>query len=82
MLFSGGPVDNPGLDFEASRNVEQVTAGIRARGSLKEPELTLYSDPTMSDSDIISYIAFGKPQAEAGQGESVVRPVLFQGFID
>jgi translocation and assembly module TamB len=68
LLFSGGPVDNPGLDFEASRKVEGVTAGIRARGSLKEPELTLYSDPTMADSDIISYIAFGKPQAEAGQG--------------
>ena len=72
LLFSGGPVDNPGLDFEASRKVEQVTAGIRARGSLKEPELALYSDPTMSDSDIISYIAFGKPQAEAGQGEGSV----------
>jgi len=72
LLFSGGPVDNPGLDFEASRKVEQVTAGIRARGSLKEPELTLYSDPTMGDSDIISYIAFGKPQSEAGQGEGSV----------
>jgi translocation and assembly module TamB len=68
LLFSGGPVDNPGLDFEASRKVERVTAGIRAKGSLREPELTLYSDPTMADSDIISYIAFGKPQAEAGQG--------------
>ena len=68
LLFSGGPVDNPGLDFEASRKVEQVTAGIRVRGTLREPELILYSDPTMSDSDIISYIAFGKPQAEAGQG--------------
>lgn len=68
LLFSGGPVDNPGLDFEASRKVEHVTAGIRARGSLKKPELTLFSDPTMGDSDIISYIAFGKSQAEAGQG--------------
>ncbi|MEN8205815.1 MAG: translocation/assembly module TamB domain-containing protein [Pseudomonadota bacterium] len=68
LLFSDGPVDNPGLDFEASRKVERVTAGIRAKGSLREPELTLYSDPSMSDSDIISYIAFGKPQAEAGQG--------------
>lgn len=68
LLFSGGPVDDPGLDFEASRTVGDVTAGIRARGSLRKPELTLYSDPTMGDSDIISYIAFGKPQAEIGQG--------------
>lgn len=68
LLFSGGPVDNPGLDFEASREVGDVTAGIRARGTLRKPELALYSDPGMADSDIISYIAFGKPQAEIGQG--------------
>jgi len=68
LLFSGGPVDNPGLDFEASRKVADVTAGIRASGSLRKPELTLYSDPGMGDSDIISYIAFGKPQSEIGQG--------------
>ena len=69
LLFSGGPVDNPGLDFEASRQVSDVTAGIRAKGTLKVPEITLYSDPTMPESDIISYIAFGRPQSEIGQGE-------------
>ena len=69
LLFSGGPVDNPGLDVDASRQVDNVTAGIRARGTLKVPEITLYSDPTMPESDIISYIAFGKPQSEIGQGE-------------
>ena len=69
LLFSGGPVDNPGLDFEASRQVDNVTAGIRAKGTLKVPEITLYSAPTMPESDIISYIAFGKPQSEIGQGE-------------
>lgn len=68
LLFSGGPVDNPGLDFEASRRIVDITAGIRARGTLREPELTLYSDPAMPDADIISYIAFGKPQSEIGQG--------------
>ncbi|MCG6900640.1 MAG: translocation/assembly module TamB domain-containing protein [Gammaproteobacteria bacterium] len=68
LLFSGGPVDNPGLDFEASRTVGDITAGIRGSGTLRKPELSLYSDPSMADSDIISYIAFGKPQAEIGQG--------------
>ena len=68
LLFSGGPVDNPGLDFEAARRIGDITAGIRGKGTLREPVLTLYSDPSMADSDIISYIAFGKPQAEAGQG--------------
>ncbi|MGB5180531.1 MAG: translocation/assembly module TamB domain-containing protein, partial [Gammaproteobacteria bacterium] len=68
LLFSGGPVDNPGLDLEASRTVGDVTAGIRGKGTLRNPVLSLYSVPGMGDSDIISYIAFGKPQAEVGQG--------------
>ena len=53
----------------ASRRVEDVRAGIRAKGTLKVPEISLFSNPAMPDSDIISYIAFGRPQSEIGQSE-------------
>ncbi|MCO6414531.1 MAG: translocation/assembly module TamB domain-containing protein, partial [Thiogranum sp.] len=66
LLFGGGPVDNPGLDFAAERVVGDVHAGVRVRGTLKEPEVALYSDPSMSDADILSYITIGRPAAEAG----------------
>ncbi|MGD2138179.1 MAG: translocation/assembly module TamB domain-containing protein, partial [Gammaproteobacteria bacterium] len=69
LLFSGGPVDNPGLDFRASRTVRDVTAGVRVSGTLETPELTLFSDPAMSESDIISYISFGRPMAQIGDGD-------------
>ncbi|MDT8385930.1 MAG: translocation/assembly module TamB domain-containing protein [Thiogranum sp.] len=68
LLFSGGPVDNPGLDFDAERVVGDVHAGVRVRGTLKEPELSLYSDPALSDADILSYITLGRPAAQAGEG--------------
>ena len=68
LLFSGGPVDNPGLDFRASRTIRDVTAGIRVSGTLIKPELTLFSDPAMSESDIISYISFGRPMSQVGEG--------------
>ncbi|MCO6414148.1 MAG: translocation/assembly module TamB domain-containing protein, partial [Thiogranum sp.] len=63
----GGPVDNPGLDFAAERVVSDVHAGVRVRGTLREPDVALYSDPAMSDADILSYITLGRPAAEAGQ---------------
>jgi translocation and assembly module TamB len=68
LLFNGGPVDNPGLDFRASRKIQDITAGISVGGTLKMPELTLYSDPVMSESDIISYISFGRPMSQVGTG--------------
>ena len=68
LLFSGGPVDNPGLDFRASRTIKDVIAGIKVSGTLKKPDLTLFSDPTMSESDIISYISFGRPMSQVGEG--------------
>ena len=79
LLFSGGPVDNPGLDFRASRTVKDVTAGIRTSGTLKKPELTLYSDPAMSESDIISYISFGRPMSQVGEGGSTTDTGVIAG---
>jgi len=68
LLFNGGPVDDPGLDFRASRKIQDVTAGISVGGTLKMPDLTLFSDPVMSESDIISYISFGRPMSQVGTG--------------
>ena len=61
LLFAGGPVDNPGIDARAIRRVDDVTAGIAIGGTLKSPELSLFSDPPLSESDTLSYLLFGRP---------------------
>lgn len=61
LVFSGGPVDNPGLDLRVSRVVEEVTAGAKVNGTLKEPRLTLFSEPAMPESSLLSYLIFGRP---------------------
>lgn len=71
VLFSGGPLDNPVLDLAVERQVGQVIAGARVKGTLKEPELVLYSEPAMSDADIISYIVFGQPASTGAKGASL-----------
>lgn len=61
LLFAGGPIDNPGIDARAVRRVDEITAGIGIGGTLKSPTLSLFSDPTLSESDTLSYLLFGRP---------------------
>lgn len=69
-LFVDNPVDNPGLDVRAVREIDEVTAGIRVSGTLKEPKIDLFSSPGMSEIDILSYLQTGRP-AGSGGAESV-----------
>ena len=47
-----------------------MTAGLRIRGNAQSPELTVYSDPPMSQANALSYLVAGKPIEEIGAGDS------------
>lgn len=68
ILFSGGPVDNPSLDMEVARTVQEydVVAGARIQGTAQSPRLELYSEPPMPDASILSYILLGQPPGATG----------------
>ncbi|RKZ40862.1 MAG: hypothetical protein DRQ41_08920 [Gammaproteobacteria bacterium] len=74
VFFSGGPIDNPGLDIQAYRRIKRqgeddVIAGIHIQGSAQSPKLILFSQPSLDQSNTLSYIVLGKPVAEATGGE-------------
>ena len=70
LLFAGGPVTEPGVDVEAVRRPDAgVLVGIRARGELKQPAFTLFSDPPMSESDQLSYLVLGRPMERQATAE-------------
>jgi translocation and assembly module TamB len=60
LLFSG-PLDDPGLDVRAVRNLEQTQVGIELTGTLKAPRTRIFSQPAMSEADALSYLLFGRP---------------------
>ena len=63
LLFAGGPVAEPGVDVEAVRRpAPNVLVGVKVRGSLKEPEFSLFSDPAMGQSEQLSYLVLGRSQ--------------------
>ncbi len=69
LIYDGGPLENPGLDIRAVRRVDAVTAGALVRGTLRQPEISVYSDPAMSRAEALSYLTLGKSLDELQSGE-------------
>ncbi|UJF24515.1 translocation/assembly module TamB domain-containing protein [Suttonella sp. R2A3] len=60
VVFSGGNIANPYINFLALREVEDVNVGAEVKGSVDTLQLTLTSTPIMPDSAILSYLLFGR----------------------
>jgi translocation and assembly module TamB len=66
LIFAGGPLDNPGIDLRAYRKCDDgTTAGIEATGRLKAPQVTLWSDPAMTETEALAYLLLGHPLSQA-----------------
>ncbi|MGH8151993.1 MAG: translocation/assembly module TamB domain-containing protein, partial [Rhodanobacteraceae bacterium] len=75
VLFAGTRLDDPGLDIQAVRRIrnDNVTAGLRIRGTAQKPVLTVFSDPAMEQSAALSYLVTGRPlnQLKSGEGSTL-----------
>lgn len=59
VLSFQGPIDNPKLDILAVRRNQAVEAGVQVKGSAYSPQVSLYSEPNVPDSEKISWLLFG-----------------------
>jgi translocation and assembly module TamB len=59
LFFTGGPIGNPGVDIRAIKQFPEVLAGINVRGTLLQPRLTFFSEPSLPQSQILSLILAG-----------------------
>jgi translocation and assembly module TamB len=59
LIFTGGAVDDPGIDLRAIKEFPDVTAGINVRGTLQQPRMSFFSDPPLPQSQIVSLILSG-----------------------
>jgi len=82
LIFADSPLDNPGLDIQAVRKISDVTAGVNIGGRLKDPQLTLFSNPSMEQADIFSYLLLGRPirQASASEGKELQNAATSAGI--
>jgi translocation and assembly module TamB len=59
LLFSGGLLADPAVDIRAVKEFPDVKAGVNVRGSLREPRLSFFSEPSIPQSQIVSLILAG-----------------------
>jgi len=59
LVFSGGAVNNPGVDIRAIKQYPDVKAGVNVRGTLLQPRLSFFSEPSLPQSQILSLILAG-----------------------
>ena len=71
LLFAG-PIDQPYLDIEAIRKVDDVIAGIRLSGSAEQPTTKVFSEPAMSQEQALSYLVLGRPLNSSGEDSNML----------
>ncbi len=74
IIFANDPLNNPSLDITTSRHIKRrgeydVTAGIKIQGNAESPEVSLFSEPSFDQSNILSYLVLGKPLIYASDKE-------------
>jgi translocation and assembly module TamB len=82
-LVFAGPVTDPGIDLRAFRRASDgVVAGLDATGTLRAPEVTLWSEPPMAQSEQLSYLLLGRPldQASASDGDVLANAATSLGI--
>jgi translocation and assembly module TamB len=59
LLFSNGLLSDPGIDLRATKVFPDITAGVNVRGTLRSPRMTFFSDPPVTQSQIVSLLLAG-----------------------
>lgn len=70
VVYTGGTLDNPGIDLQVDRQVGDVKVSLTVSGPLVEPDLSLTSTPAMSETDRMSYLLLGRPASQASGAEA------------
>jgi translocation and assembly module TamB len=59
LQFRNGPLNDPAIDLRAIKQFPDIKAGVNVRGTLRQPRLTFFSDPPVSQSQIVSLLLAG-----------------------
>jgi translocation and assembly module TamB len=84
LIFTGGPITNPGIDVVAQKVFPDVTAGVNVRGTLAQPHISFFSDPPLPQQQVASLILAGgslesaqnASNAALGQGAALLASQL------
>ncbi|MBA3563018.1 MAG: translocation/assembly module TamB domain-containing protein, partial [Gammaproteobacteria bacterium] len=71
------------IDVRAVRRpAEDILVGVEARGSLRQPDFSVFSEPPMSESEQLAYLVLGRPLegGPASENSALARAALALGI--
>ena len=71
LIFNDRLLADPAVDIRAVKVLPDVTAGVNVRGTLREPRLTFFSEPSIPQSQIVSLILAGSSLESAQRADRV-----------
>lgn len=69
LLWSNAAVDDPILDLRAEREIGDVIAGVQVKGRASTPVASVWSTPSMSQSEALAYLTLGRPLPSLSSAE-------------
>lgn len=84
LIYAGNTFNNPLMDIEAKQvmlplqHKEGFSAqtplelGVRLKGKFDDPQIKFFSNPSMPEADVMSYIILGRPQGQVDQDRDAV----------
>ncbi|QRY78219.1 translocation/assembly module TamB [Pseudomonas sp. PDNC002] len=79
-LTFAGPIEQPYLDVEAIRKVDDVVAGLRLTGNAEQPRSEVFSEPAMSQQQALSYLVLGRPMSTGEDSNMLGEAALALGL--
>src|SRR5690606_4670194 len=74
VLRFAGPYDDPALDIVAIRpNLRDQRVGVQIQGTAQRPQVALFSDPELPDSEKLAWLVLGRPTTGAGAEAAVLQ---------
>ena len=73
VLRFTGPYDNPSLDVLAIRPYTTQRVGVQVRGTARVPQVRLYSEPDLPDSEKLAWLVLGRPATGGGAEAAVLQ---------
>jgi len=79
LIFNGSP-KQIGMDVRATRKIDNTVVGIHLGGSLLNPKSTIFSEPTMPESEALSFLLTGHSLSTASGTESALLMSAVRGL--
>ena len=70
IRFQGARPIDPALQVDAQRIISGVTAIVNIRGTARQPQVRLSSQPPLDEADVLSLIVFNQPINQLGGGRA------------